>query len=344
MSRRKGEEREHKKHSAYSQHIKAKCVGAIVTLAFLSLWAIPHGTEAAFTSTAESSISVESDTMDAPTSLNVANVRVGETDLTWTPTISSYATGYTVLRSENKYGPWTTLATIPGKTASSYIDKTSAGKAWFYRVESIFKNWVSVSTGYEAPPAVGTEFYDSFSGPARSIDGAQTEDGKSTWQLWAGDLRYTGAGWMNDYAATSVDDASVAVVRTPVQDAALFMTDVDGSERFILRGKDPKNYIYAGGTGTSNWYATFEIAEVRDGKRTVLLNKPTIADNQNMRVEIRGNKIIVYVGAKSNDPKSGTVHAEVTTDWLMNDPSATYFGFGFSKSGFGINDFYFNAL
>lgn len=288
-------------------------------------------------------MSVAADKLASPTNLVVKNERVGETDLSWKVSPTSYITGHKVLRSDSVYGPWTTLATL-SKTTTTYTDKTGGSKQWIYRVEAVYQDWLSESPGFESPPPVGTEFFDSFPGGVRSLDGARTEDGKSVWQLWAGDLRYTTSGWLNDYGNSTVDSPSIGVVRTPAHDAALFMTDMDGVERFIIRGKDPKNYIYAGGIGGDGYYGTFEITEVRNGVRNVLVSKKTASDNQNMRIEVRGSSIKAYTGAKANDLTSGVLHTEATTDFLKDDPTATYFGFGFAKSDFGILDFTFKAL
>lgn len=299
-------------------------------------------TSSAFTNSANAKVSVAADKLASPTNLVVKSERVGETDLSWNPSTTSYITGVKVLRSDSVYGPWTTLATLP-KTATTYTDKSGGSKQWIYRVEAVYNNWLSESPGFESPPPVGSSFFDSFTGAAGSLDGRKTEDGRSIWQVWKGEMNVTGAGWLDN---SKTAGASLAVVRTPAQNGTMFMNDVDGAEQFILRGKDPQNYIVVGGAAPASgtWKGFFEIAEVRDGVKTVLMTGNTVDDNQDMRVEINGSTIRVWLQANKSNKNQGVLFATANTDFLQDDPTATYFGFGFSRSDFSIADFTFDAL
>lgn len=336
--------------STRNYHVKKKSnqkIASILSLVAVSSVLIVStntqlNTSAAFTDKIPARITIGSDALKPPTDLKIVNTRVGETDLTWKASTSSYATGQKVLRSDNVYGPWTTLATL-SKTATTYTDKTGGSKQWIYRVEAVYKNWLSESPGFESPPAVGAYFFDSFTGPAGSLDGRKTEDGSSTWQVWKGQMDVTGTGWLNN---SSIPGSSLAVVRTPAQNGTMFMNDVDGAEQFILRGKDPQNYILVGGASPEGgaWKGVFEIAEVRNGVKTVLMSGNTVDDNQDMRVEINGSTIKVWLQANKTNLDQGSLFTTINTDFLKDDPTATYFGFGFSRSTFSIADFTFDAL
>lgn len=142
---------------------KVRVAHSIAVLALASVITMPMvtGSEAAFTSSSEATITTKSDSIVAPTSLKLTSLVGGQTQLTWTASNSSYATGYKILRSTNAYGPWTEIGTVTGRTTTSYIDTKSGNTQWIYRVEATWGNWVSTSPGFEAPPAVGRSFYDN---------------------------------------------------------------------------------------------------------------------------------------------------------------------------------------
>lgn len=306
--------------------------------------------ESAFNENLKASISVSSDSIKAPTGLKVTNTVVNQTDLKWNISSSLYTTGYKILRSDNIYGPWKEIATVNGRNTVAYSDKGSGTTQWIYRVEAVWSNWISTSPGFESPPAVGREFFDTFTTPdnaVRTLDGMKTGDGKSVWQIWSGAITTGGTtgGWAT--GAGKPQENSMAMVKTPAHDAQLFFADFDGGERLFLRGKDPKNYIYIGGTEAarlgSPWYAAIEIGEVRDGVVKVLKSGTTTTDNRDLRVEIKGNTVKIYIDAIRDNETSGTLLMQATTSYLQTDPEATWFGLGFIKAGFGISDFTFNA-
>lgn len=321
--------------------------GATLSLAALSLAiplavAPPLESSAVFTDTQTAAGNVLSaDTLKAPLNVTAVSAPGGVAKLSWQASASPYAAGYIVYRSASAYGPWATVGTTAGRASTAFTDSTSGAQQWFYRVEAQAGNWVSTGQAFAAPPPVGREFFDGFNGTGL-LNGRPTEDGSSTWLVWSGsvDTHWTNVG--TEYAAYgSADGQGVAVVRTPSTDAILYAEDFDGHEALILRGKDPQNYIYAGGVGVNG---QFHIIEVRNGQRTILKSDLSLGTDQNIRLEIRGTTIKVYKNAVRGNATSGTLFMTVTTNFLAGDPTATYFGIGFANERYGINDFTFTAL
>lgn len=330
---------------------KVRMVNPALALLLASVIAAPAlmtSSESAFTDTSTATISAKSDTLIAPSSLKLRSLVGGQTELTWAQSPSTYTTGYKILRSTSIYGPWTEIGSVQGRATTSFIDTKSGTTQWNYRVEATWDKWVSTSPGFEAPPAVGRTFYDNLL-VAGSLDKRATEDGSSIWQVWSGQVvvdNYPGWGWGaqgRGYSAAA--GPAIAVVRTPAKDAKIYIADLDGSEGVVLRGKDPKNYIYVGGKlgGPSASDGTFEIAKTVNGVRTVLLDKPMGRNDVNARIEIKGDEIKVFFNAINGVDGSGTLHASLKTDYLMNDPDATYFGIGFTKEWL-IRGFFFEAI
>lgn len=278
-------------------------------------------------------------------SLKVESLRVGETDLSWIASTTVYTTGYKILRSDNMYGPWDEIGSVKGRNANKFVDTSSGATPWFYRVESVYETWMSVSPGFEAPEPVGRVFFDSFS-QLGDLNGKATEDGKSVWQVWNGNVKVENKnGWpVAAFGSNYESGPAIAVVRTPAQNALIFIEDLDGSEGVILRGKNPENYIYVGGakTGTAA-DGSFEIVEVRNGVRNILKSGNTGAINRDMRIEINDSVINVFIDAIEGSPASGTLFMTQTTSFLVDDPTATYFGIGLNSTN-GIMGFYFEAI
>lgn len=345
-----------KKHAILSSVVMAMCVLA-VSMGFIDSML---KTESKFTSSATAKITTKADTLAAPANIKISNTRVGETDISWDPSSSDYATGYNVYRASVVAGPWTKIGSTDNRTKVTFVDKTSGAKSYFYKIETTYNNWFSSATSFVAPPAVGRSFFDDFNGSFGDLNGKVTEDGSSTWQVWSGEMSttqananvidapYEVAAYGTPGYGPSPNNGDVAVVRTPVNDGWVFASDLDGYERVILRGKDPNNYIYAGGAeviNDKNALVTgyFEIAEIRNGIKHVLMTTNP-GDNKNFRVEVQGDKIRAYIDAVKTDPNSGTLHMEVVSTFQQTDPLATYFGIGFNRGGFGINDFTFEAF
>lgn len=302
------------------------------------------GTEAVLSDKSTVSTTSRADTLLPPTALKITTVNVNQTNLNWTASASTYATGYKIYRSTAAYGPWSLLSSVSGRTNVSYIDTSSGSSSYFYRVEASFANWISEGPSAQAPPAVGLSFFDSFEGASSPLEGRATEDGKSTWQVWSGVVRTSGpvgtkAAYGETANVTSPGLGDVAVVRTPVHDGWVFAADFDGYERVILRGKDPKNFIYVGGTDT---FGSFEIVEVKNGVPTTRFSQ-NMGTNVNIRVQAQGSTISVYTGATKGSSTDGVKLTSITSTFLQTDSAATYFGIGFSRGGFGIDDFTFEA-
>ena len=56
--------------------------------------------------------------------------------LTWTPTVSSVATGYSVLRGSVSGGPYSVVASVTPGTASSAANAPGPG-TWYYVLQSV---------------------------------------------------------------------------------------------------------------------------------------------------------------------------------------------------------------
>ena len=320
--------------------IKRRRALIVLALACPALLTSTVASSAVFTDTVAARGVYSADKLKPPTNLTIST-SVGKTVLTWKRSASTYVQGYEVLRSTSVYGPWQKVGTVTGAAATTFTDTTGGVSQWHYRVEATSRNWVSTGEAFQAPPPVGREFFDGFNGTS-PLDGRPTEDGASTWLVWSG---YVDTHWTNigtEYAAYgSADGRGVAVVRTPSNDGLLYAEDFDGHEAFIVRGKDPQNYIYAGGIGVNSG---FHLIQVRDGVRTTLKSDLAAGLDQNMRLEAQGNTINVYKNATRGNDKSGTLLMSVTTTFLAGDPTATYFGIGFANERYGINDFTFKAL
>jgi hypothetical protein len=83
------------------------------------------------------------DTLSPPTGL----VAVGGTgiDLTWTPTVDSYASGYEVRRGTASGGPFAFVVDVTPGSASAFAD-TPGGGTWYYVLRSFYQSWTSVNS------------------------------------------------------------------------------------------------------------------------------------------------------------------------------------------------------
>lgn len=67
--------------------------------------------------------------------------------VTWTPTTSTWADGYEVLRSLLSTGPFVVVATVPGQPASSYTDSLLPFVTpYYYQVRATKEGWRSAPT------------------------------------------------------------------------------------------------------------------------------------------------------------------------------------------------------
>jgi hypothetical protein len=83
-------------------------------------------------------------TLLAPTSLTATgglSVVLG-----WTITASSYATGYDVLRGTASGGPYSRIATVTPRTATSYTDVPPLPGMYYYVLQSVYQSWRSANS------------------------------------------------------------------------------------------------------------------------------------------------------------------------------------------------------
>lgn len=67
--------------------------------------------------------------------------------VTWTPTTSTWAAGYEVLRSLLSNGPFTVVASVPGGSSSSYHDTLLPFVTpYYYQVRATKEGWRSAPT------------------------------------------------------------------------------------------------------------------------------------------------------------------------------------------------------
>ena len=103
------------------------------------------GTRAAFAAVVSvPGNTVATGTLAPPTAL-AAGVSGMTVNLTWTATATAAATGYEVLRGTAAGGPYALIATVAGRTTTSYADTTASG-TMHYVVRSVLQGWTSVSS------------------------------------------------------------------------------------------------------------------------------------------------------------------------------------------------------
>ncbi|MBA4180331.1 MAG: hypothetical protein C0506_07065 [Anaerolinea sp.] len=76
----------------------------------------------------------------------------------WTATSSTFATGHELLRSTVSGGPYTSVATITPRTASSYVDGPPSPGTYYYVLRSYYQNWTSGYTA-QVSATVGHTWY-----------------------------------------------------------------------------------------------------------------------------------------------------------------------------------------
>ena len=112
-------------------------LAAIVTLS-LALWVDTESNPAN---------AIGTDTLAAPTGLGLVAAG-GNNTLTWTPTSSTWAGGYTVQRSLTSGSGYSFLATVPGQASNGYVDAVGSGgfeTVTFMSVTSLVQTTASTS-------------------------------------------------------------------------------------------------------------------------------------------------------------------------------------------------------
>jgi hypothetical protein len=100
---------------------------------------------ARFTDAAAATKTITTDTLDPPTGLSAVG---GTTSvaLSWTATVDTYASGYEVRRATVTGGPYTTVATVTPRTATTTTNTPPSVGLYYYVLRSTFQSWLSVST------------------------------------------------------------------------------------------------------------------------------------------------------------------------------------------------------
>jgi hypothetical protein len=94
------------------------------------------------------------DTLDPPTNLqctagltSCSQAFLTKPTLTWTATLDTYATGYRVLRSTTNGSGYVQIATVTGRTTTTFTDNgVSAATTYYYVVQSVAAVWTSVNS------------------------------------------------------------------------------------------------------------------------------------------------------------------------------------------------------
>jgi signal peptidase I len=86
------------------------------------------------------------------------SVSVPEITLTWTPTASTFASGYEIFRSDNSGGPYAPVSAVSGWTTTSYTDTsaTDAAMTYYYVLQSITPDWSSLDSIQASGPTPAT--------------------------------------------------------------------------------------------------------------------------------------------------------------------------------------------
>jgi hypothetical protein len=101
---------------------------------------------------ASASMTVSTATLAAATGLAAVNGNCGVlnhiyVDLSWTATSSTFADGYEIFRSTTNGGPYSSIATVAGRTTVTYTDTTTAfSTTYYYVVKAKKNNWRSVNS------------------------------------------------------------------------------------------------------------------------------------------------------------------------------------------------------
>lgn len=126
--------------------------GVIGALALACLVAAAPVTLARFTSSPDTTGTFTTGTIDPPTSL-AASVSGTTVTLTWTPTVSTAATGYDVLRSSTSGSGYAVVSSVTPRSAASTTNNPGNG-TWYYVLQSVYQNWRSGSSN-QASATVG---------------------------------------------------------------------------------------------------------------------------------------------------------------------------------------------
>lgn len=124
---------------------KSFVAGFAVATALTATWA-----QASFTRSQSASMNVTTGAIAPPTSLSAVPGCAGTLNpkitLTWTPTPSTFATGY-VVRRRLVGGVYVTVATLSGRATTTYTNTGLLGNTSYqYVVQASFQSWTADSS------------------------------------------------------------------------------------------------------------------------------------------------------------------------------------------------------
>jgi hypothetical protein len=129
----------------------ARSPAVVLAIAFLLALAHPVSPALARMTDVETVAStLSTETLDPPTSLDATAALGLVVTLTWTPTVDSRATGYQVLRGTSSGGPYTQLATVTPRTATSYVDLPLLPGTYYYVLRTYYGGWTSVTSNQDS--------------------------------------------------------------------------------------------------------------------------------------------------------------------------------------------------
>ncbi len=121
----------------------AAAAAAVAVAVLLGGSAAAPVTLARLTATATASASFGTGSLAAPTAL--AGTGGGTVHLGWTPSVSSTASGYAVMRSAVSGSGYTQVATVTPVSATAATDVPGAG-TWFYVLQTYLGGWTSANS------------------------------------------------------------------------------------------------------------------------------------------------------------------------------------------------------
>ena len=99
--------------------------------------------------------SVGTGTLAAPTTVQATCVALSSNvTITWTATVSTIASGYTILRSATNGGPYTSIGSVVGRTTTTYTDTIATLTTRYYVVEATRNNWTSPNSNQSGVQSV----------------------------------------------------------------------------------------------------------------------------------------------------------------------------------------------
>jgi hypothetical protein len=123
----------------------ALVAGVVVAVVGFAIWDSAGTAWANFTATTNTTGSVATATLAAPTSLTTS-LGLGKVNLSWQATTSSFASGTLVFRATASGGPYTQVAQIAGLSTTTYADGPGLG-TFYYVVKANYSangaHWTS---------------------------------------------------------------------------------------------------------------------------------------------------------------------------------------------------------